>query len=76
MCVDRTVQGLCGPSTALFRGSLNSAVPHCCGTEVVPRGFDRTTAGPRTIYYRTIEGPRLYRQDGNVAVRGIDNLAR
>ena len=57
--------------TALFRslwslnhtiegGSLNSAVPHYWGTEVVPRDFDRTTAGPRPIDYRSIEGPLLY----------------
>ena len=26
----------------------------------MPREFERTTAGPRTIYYRTVEGPRLF----------------
>ena len=24
----------------------------------MPRGFDRTTAGPHTIYYRTIDEPQ------------------
>ena len=61
VCVGRTVQGLCGPPTALLRGgSVESAVLHYWGTEVVPRDFNRTTARPRTIDYRTIEGPVLY----------------
>ena len=33
-----------------------------CVEKIVPREFDRTAARPRTIDYRTIEGPLLYPQ--------------
>ena len=56
--MDRTVQGRCGPSTALLRGgSLNSVVQHYWGTEVVPRDFDRTTAGPALFTTALLRDP-------------------